>query len=375
MRSVRVRGFLLIALLLAATAVNALSSLTVNADQITNRSLTLLTSTDGLTGGSTPGGVVNHKFSFTLPAAQTLGSVKFEYCTVAVQEACVTPTGMTATGATFGNETGSAITGFSMHNAANNVVIIKRTANSVSGAVVVQINGVTNPSPANYTFYVRISSYASTDGTGASTDTGSVAASTANPIILSGIMPESLIFCTGATIGLNGVTSLPDCSTATPGTVSFTTLFSTTASAFATSQMAASTNAGGGYTITVTGSTLMNGTTPIPAISDAAGRAPSTGESEFGMNLVRNQVATTPVGEDITPISDTTDFRAQALPGYDTTDVYKFVSGDAIANSGNAVLGPTNAQRFTATYMVNVAGNLLAGNYSTTLTYICTPTF
>ena len=67
--------------------------------------------------------------------------------------------------------------------------------------------------------------------------------------------------------------------------------------------------------------------------------------------------------------------RAQALAGYNTTDIYKFVSGDAVANSGNDVLGPTNAQRYTATYMVNVAGNQLAGTYATTITYVCTPTF
>lgn len=373
MRSVRVRGFLLIALLLVASVASAISTTTANAAQITNRSLTLLSSNDGLTGGSTPGGTVNHRFSFTLVAAQTLGSVKFEYCTVAVQEACVAPTGLNASSATFGGEPGSAITGFSLGSAATNTVVLNRAPNSVSGAVVVQLNGVTNPTATNYTFYVRITSYAAANAAGGSTDTGSVAASTANPIVLSGIMPESLIFCTGATIDLNATTLLPDCTTATPGTVNFTTLFSTTASTFATSQMAASTNAGGGYTITVTGATLMNGTTPIPAI--AADKAPSIGVSEFGLNLVRNQIATTPVGEDITPVSDGVDFRGQSLSGYNTTDRYKYVSGDPIANSGQAVLGPTNAQRFTTTYMVNVAGNLLAGNYSTTLTYICTPTF
>lgn len=373
MRSVRVRGSLLIGLLFMATVGSVFSAATANAAQITSRSLTLLSSSDGLTGGSTPGGTVNHKFTFTLPTSQTLGSIQFQYCTVAVQVACATPTGMNAATATFGNETGSTITGFSLASATTNSVILKRTANTVSGAVTVQINNVKNPTTANYTFYVRISSFASIDGTGTATDTGSVAASTANPIQLSGIMPESLVFCTGATIGINGTTSLPDCSTATAGTVSFTTLFSTTATAFATSQMAASTNAAGGYTITVNGSTLMNGTTPIPAITTA--KAPSTGQSEFGMNLVQNQVSTTPVGNNITPVSNGNDFRAQALTGYNTTDTYKYVSGDAIANSGNGALGPSNTQLFTATYMVDVAGNQLAGNYSTTLTYICTPTF
>lgn len=376
MRNVRVRGYSLIALVLVSMAVSLYSAVTASAAQITNRSLTLMTSTDGNTGGSTPGGNVNHKFTFTLPTTQTLGSIKFEYCTIAVQDACVTPTGMDAAAATFGNETGSTITGFSLASAATNSVVIRRTANSTSGNVTVQINNVKNPTTPNYTFFVRITSHATINGTGAIGDSGSVAASTATQIVLSGIMPESLVFCTGSTIGLNATTLLPDCSTAGTGLVSFTSLFSTTATSFATSQMAASTNAGQGYTITVNGKTLMNGTTPIPNITVAKG--PSIGVSEFGMNLVQNQVATTPVGGNITPISNpggNKEFRAQALAGYNTTDIYKFVSGDAVANSGNDVLGPTNAQRYTATYMVNVAGNQLAGTYATTITYVCTPTF
>lgn len=376
MRNVRLRGYSLIALVVVSTAISLYSAVTASAAQITNRSLTLMTSTDGNTGGSTPGGNVNHKFTFTLPTTQTLGSIKFEYCTIAVQDACVTPTGMDAAAATFGNETGSTITGFSLASAATNSVVIRRTANSTSGNVTVQINNVKNPTTPNYTFFVRITSHASTDGTGAIIDSGSVAASTATQIILSGIMPESLVFCTGSTIDLNPTTLLPDCSTAGTGLVDFTTLFSTTATSFATSQMAASTNASQGYTITVNGNTLMNGTTPIPNITTAKG--PSLGVSEFGMNLVQNQVATTPVGENVTPVSDpggNKDFRAQALAGYNTADIYKYVSGDPVANSGNDILGPTNAQRYTATYMVNVAGNQLAGTYSTTLTYICTPTF
>lgn len=355
------------------------SALTANAAGITNRTLTLLSNTAGTVGGSTPGGIVNHKFTFTI-ATQTLGSVKFEYCTVAVQDACVAPTGMDASAAVFGNETGSAVTGFSKLSSTANSFIATRAANSVGGNVVLQINNVKNPTTVNYTFFVRITTYAVTTGTGAFVDSGSVAASTADPIKLSGIMPESLIFCTGATIDTDATTLLPKCSTATSTSdIKFTTLFSTTASAYATSQMAASTNAGSGYIITVTGSTLMNGTTPIPNITTA--KTPSVGKSEFGMNLMENHVdpanaGTSPlVGGPITPISNAGEFRAEPLPGYNTVDTYKYVSGDSVADSGNGGLGPTNTQRYTATYMVNVAGNQLAGNYSTTLTYVCTPTF
>ena len=64
---------------------------------------------------------------------------------------------------------------------------------------------------------------------------------------------------------------------------------------------------------------------------------------------------------------------------YNTVDSFSFNSGATVANSenGNApgVGSPTNAQIFTVSYIVNVPGNQPAGTYSTTLTYICTPTF
>jgi hypothetical protein len=78
---------------------------------------------------------------------------------------------------------------------------------------------------------------------------------------------------------------------------------------------------------------------------------------------------------DIAPTSTGTDLRGQAIGDYDTPDTFKFVSGEAVADSAFNAAGPTNAQIYTASYIVNVAGNQLAGTYTTTLTYICTPTF
>jgi hypothetical protein len=56
-------------------------------------------------------------------------------------------------------------------------------------------------------------------------------------------------------------------------------------------------------------------------------------------------------------------------------DKFRFVSGESIADSGNAVLGASDSQIYTNSYMVNVPGSQAAGTYTTTLTYICTPTF
>ncbi len=198
-------------------------------------------------------------------------------------------------------------------------------------------------------------------------------------------MPESLVFCAGATIAKTA--SVPDCTTATTGAVSFNQLFSSTATAYATSQMAASTNAGGGYAISVNGPTLTSGSYTIPAMSSVAQSAFGTGQ--FGLNLVRNDNGTAGYGNaptidaydtfvasaDIDLTSNQTNLRGQPTTDYATNGEFKFLSGDVIANSGDNVLGPTDAQIYTVSYIANVAGSQAPGTYTTTLQYICTPTF
>lgn len=348
---------------------------TVSALQITDRSLTLQAGVAD--GGSKPGGLVKHLFTFTLPSSSNVGSVEFKYCTLAagvpVASDCTMPTGLVTTAATLDNETGA--TGFTMVNTTNGAPYLTRTSASVTpGIVTYQVGNITNPTTTNEKFYVRISTFVSTDATGAKTDTGTVAASTATQIVLDGIMPESLVFCTGESIGVNG-SSVPDCATATPGTIIFNQLFSSTDTATAISQMAASTNAGAGYVITVNGPTLTSGSNTIAAMGSTA--AGVHGVSQFGLNLKANTTATSTVavGLEISAASNGTNFRGQAITGYNTVDQFKFTSGDPVANSANGGAGGTDAQIYTVSYIVNVPGSQPAGTYSTTLTYICTPTF
>lgn len=379
MRIVRERLYLwgLCAVLLVAAVTSVYSAPQAYAAQITTRSLTLVAgATDG---GSKPGGVVNHAFTFTVPSVgnANIGSIKFEYCTVAVQVACAAPTGMSASAATFGNETGSAVTGFSMGTKTVNSFILTRTSASVTAnsIVKVQANSITNPTTANYTFFVRITTYTGTDGATGPVDNGSVAASTANQITVTGVMPETLVFCTGGAIGKTS--GVPDCTTATSGAISFNQLFSPTDTATATSQMAASTNAISGYAITVNGTTLTNGSYDIPGMATSALR--TKGKSEFGMNLKANTTATSTVavGAEVDTAPNGTDLRgrAKSSSGYDVVDYFKFVSGDIVAASDYTVAGPSNAQIYTVSYIADVAGNQVAGTYVATLSYICTPTF
>ncbi len=342
----------------------------VAAAQITSRSLTLQAGVSD--GGSKPGGVVNHLFNFTTGSTGNVGSIQFLYCTTAAGT-CTTPTGLVTTSATMGTQSGA--TGFSIVNTTNGAPYITRTAASISSgtALSYQLLGVTNPTTANQAFYVRISTFASTDTSGSATDTGNVAASTATQIVVSGTMPESLVFCAGGTVGTTG--GVPDCSTATSGAVSFNQLFSPTDTATATSQMAASTNAGSGYNITVNGPTLTSGSNTIVAMGTST--TGIRGTSQFGLNLKANTTATsTPaVGTEVAPAANGTNYRGQAITGYNAVDNFKFTSTDSVANSANGGPGGSDAQIFTVSYIANVPGSQPAGTYTTTLTYICTPTF
>lgn len=386
-----VSSLLVVAVLLFAAVAQVLLPRSADAAQITSRKLTL--QGVGNDGGSKPSGVVNHLFEFTMPAhgaGEELGSIKFEYCTTAADTGaltCIVPTGLSTSAATLGTVSGVA-TGFTLNNSVNGAPYVNRASAAVtaSGAQTVQLLGVTNPSATNQTFFVRISTYSSLNATGTPIHIGTVAASTANPIIVSGTMPESLVFCTAETISLTA--GVPDCSTAVDGSVVFDRLFSPVDTATAKSQLSASTNASSGYAITVNGSTLTSGSNQINGMDNAgAAAAPAYGVSQFGLNVVANTTTTditsTPLGANVSVASNGTNYRGNPASNYNTADLFKFVSGNQIAQSDNngvtpisaGTLGGSDAQIYTVSYIVNVPGSLPAGTYSTTLTYICTPTY
>ncbi|HET8709447.1 MAG TPA: hypothetical protein VFL85_04160 [Candidatus Saccharimonadales bacterium] len=395
------------ALLLVALVTAALPSKQVHADQITHRSLELQSGGDGPDagtdpdGGSQPGGKANHFFTFTLPSVgnQSVGSILFQYCTTATGTTsftgdCTVPTGLDTTATTV-DDTGN-VSGFTLVNTTNGKPYVTRTAASVTANTVATIKllGVINQDATNCsgsencTFFVRISTYLSTDTTGTPIDTGTVAAATSTQIVLTGKMPESLIFCTGGQVDVNAG-GIPDCSTATSGDINFNQLFSPTETAYATSQMAASTNALFGYAITVHGTTLTSGSYTItpqtsPDIS-------TVGKPQFGMNLAADTAvpttgpnAVTPASANVNPLPNGTNFMgtpsANFGTGGDATAAkYAFdpagVNLLAQSDNGTGTGAPTDSQIYTSTYIVNVSGSQVAGTYTTTLTYICTPTF
>lgn len=376
---------LLASLVLVSTTLYALSNKKVFAAQLTNRSLTLQA---GTVGGSAPGDgnpahTVKHKFDFTIATTGNVGSIIFDYCTTAnPANACNTPTGLDVSGATLDAQSGTGATGFAVDGSTDtNTVVIDRTAANINASTAVSytLGGVINPSTANQTFFVRITTTDNQNGGGATVDQGTVAASTATAIQLTGYMPESLVFCAGGTVSLNGGGN-PDCSTATSGSLNFGD-FSPTSTSSVISQMAASTNADFGYAVTYAGATMTSGSNTITAMSSAT--TSSIGTSQFGINLVTNDgtaYANAPNvtnSDDVNPASGSATLQAKLTTDYDTAGTFKFTtSGDTVANSDfDGSSGPSDIQRYTVSYIVNVNGAQPVGTYTTTITYICTPTF
>jgi hypothetical protein len=346
----------------------AVSPMAVQAtSQLTARSATVTNSAGAATG-------VTYTIGFTLSGAQSLGSVKVEIC-----DSPVTTTACAGTAGSSGASLGSATLGSMSLGAGWSVgsqtgagaggtnLVLTHSAASLSGAAVLVLNNVTNPTANNKEYYLRISTY--TDATATTpaypgTDYGAVAMSTAQAITVSGTMPESLVFCVG-TVWTS------DCSNISGSSVDLGT-FSPTATNTGTSVMAASTNASSGYIITVNGTVPTSGVNSIAAMgtqsSNSAGCAVSctstTGVSQFGTNVRDN---TTPnVGTDVSGVGS-----AVGVGGYNTVDSFRFFAGDTVASAGTQ----TNNNVFTNSYIVNVGGSQAAGLYTATMTYICTATF
>lgn len=302
-------------------------------------------------GSSGQGVTTSYTVNATTATTANVGSVKFEFCTTATGGCTLTDA--VTTGATLAAQNPA---GFTMVNAAPGAPYITRAAVNVNlgTAMSFTLGNITNPSTPNLSYYVRITTYTGSDGATGPVDTGAVALSTAQPVQLTGVTPEILVFCVGTSIA-------SDCTTVAGSTIDFGD-FSPTATRTGTSVMQAQTNAANGYVITVNGTTLSSGVNTIPALAAQTGSVP--GVSQFGINLRLNGVPA--VGANPSGAGSGT-YSAN----YGSADAYRFGSGETVAQA--AV--PTNANTFTSSYIVNIGGAQAAGVYTATMTYICTASF
>lgn len=309
----------------------------VSAAQITARSVTL--------GSSAASASTTYAFSFTVPSTTVIQSAGFAACTTA-SGACTSAPGFSASSSTLTAQPtnlGDA-SGWVVSTATGGELRLSKSGNvaAPTGAQTVGFSSVVNPSATNATFFLRMTTYSDATWT-TPIDTGVVAASTAGQITVTASVDETLTFTlAAATVGL--------------GTLS------TSSTGSGTSAMTVSTNATNGYSLTYSGTTLTSGANTITAL--ASPTASTFNIKQFGLNLMSN---TTPA------VGTNTTGTGTGVPsaGYNTTNLFKFNSGDTIASASV----PTNSNTYTASYIANINGVTSPGAYSTVLTYVATANF
>lgn len=325
----------IVAVLLVTGLFPVLSNV-ASAAQIIDRSVTI--------GSSAASAVTTYTFNFDAGAA-VLKSVAFQACTTA-SGACSTPAGFSVAASTLPSQpTGlGAATGWTVNTATAGQLRLVNSGNATApGATqAVSFGNVTNPSATNSTFFFRITTYSDAAWTTA-VDTGTVATSTAGLVTVTASVDETLTFTLGTTSVVLGT-------------------LSAASTASGTSTMSASTNANGGYNVTVSGTTLTSGANTITAL--ASPTTSSTNNKQFGINLMAN---TTPaVGAAVSGSGTGT-----AATGYNTANNFKFVSGDTVSSASI----PTNLNSYTVSYIANIDGITSPGAYSTVLNYVATANY
>lgn len=316
---------------------------------LTNRSITIPTA---ITNATT-----SHQYHFNYVSANSVGSVVFEYCdnSPIMTEPCNAPAGLNVANVILGSQSGQ--TGFIINTGnttASRIVISRPPLSVVPGAAGYTFNNAVNASTPNKTIFVRISSHATTDGSGTAIDQGAVAFILTSSLAVSAFIPPYLALCAGVNIAGN-------CSSTTGQGISLGMLSSAQANV-GTTQVAAATNDVSGYTLSVLGSTMTSGSNIIPALTNPGVSVAGTGQ--FGINLRAN---TSPaVGQD--PAGNGT--ATPTLP-YGQVNMFTYNSGDIIASSPLS----TDFNIFTVAYLVNVPATQPPGVYSTTLTFVAIASF
>ena len=297
-----------------------------------------------------------HTYQFTYATAGLTGSLAFEYCDSPVfAYTCNAPAGLDVTAAIISSQSGN--TGFSVdgiNTTANRLVLTRTPAVATTVPSQYAIANITNPSTAGQVIYVRITTYASTDGSGSYTDNGAVAFAILSPLSVGANVPPFLQICVG-------VTAAPDCSSTSGDRINLGTLLTSQVKA-GTSQFSTGTNSITGYIVYTLGTTMTSGNNTIAALSSPTPSFP--GNSQFGINLRNNSIPN--IGSDPSgPGSGT------PTSNYNTPNLYKFTSGESIATS----LLPSNYNLMTVSYIVNISLSRPPGVYASTFTYLATANF
>jgi hypothetical protein len=107
---------------------------------------------------------------------------------------------------------------------------------------------------------------------------------------------------------------------------------------------------------------MTSGNNVIPAMSATSGS--SVGAAQFGLNLRNNSDPS--VGAEVSGSG-----TGSPATGYGTVNQFRFVSGERVAMSSL----PSDFNRYTASYIVNIPEDQPPGVYSTTVSYSAVVSF
>lgn len=347
-------------------------------------------------GTRTAGQNVTYSFSFTVPgAASTVQSMDFQFCSTPLPGTdCNLPTGQSVTGvAISGSPTG--LTGWALGTAGNaptnswsngtsgtgGRVRITRTAGtnvSSNTAATIAFNGITNPSTADQEFFVRLVTYTDTAWT-TSRDNGTVANSTATQIDITAKVQEVLNFSVGVDGNSDGSVDAPtaSCNALTEGgaldlgdadgVLSFNQAYD------AHSYFRVSTNANNGTVIYYAGDSLVYDTNEINEVGTTA-TASAPGTEQFGLAIDSGDTVTN--GFSFTQLSATAPYDNG--DGLLTAGTTQFAFDDSslttplqLASAANPITCETGSVR----YLGNISTTTPPGIYTTSISYIATPTY
>ena len=304
-----------------------------------------------------PSAVTTEAFQFDIPTTSVVGSIVFQYCSNSSSffDVCNAPAGLDVSAASLDSQFGNL--GFTVDNAhttANQIVLTRAPIPGVIAHSGYDFSNITNPSSASPSTYVKISTHASTDGSGQYIDTGAVAFAILDIFNVNAFVPPFLQLCVAITVA-------PDCSTMSGDSIDLGILSSQHANT-GQSQFATATNDLTGYALFAQGNTMTSGNNTIQSLNLPAASFPGT--QQFGINLRANLLP--PVGQDPVGLGTGT-----PTADYNIPNRFTFNSGDMIASSPLT----TNYNRMTVSYLVNVPANQTPGVYATTVTYIATAQF
>lgn len=147
-----------------------------------------------------------------------------------------------------------------------------------------------------------------------------------------------------------------------------------------TSQFVVKSYLSSGYVVQTWGGPPKNG---ARALNGVAGDASAPGTEQFGINLAVNSVAGAMTGPISAPVAmtnfgaiptqdpDSTFSFGAAATGYDTSNIFRYVDGDTIAQSTSS----SGYTHYTVSYLFNVSETTPGGVYAMNHVLVATATF